>query len=52
MDSWVSPSIHDEIVDYMQRYITLTELPLTGFLCWPGVGRSKYYPKSDMAIES
>jgi len=43
MGNWVSPSIRDEIVDYMQRYIGLTELPLTRFLGWLGVGRSKYY---------
>jgi len=43
MGNWVSPFIRDEIVDYMRRYIPLTELPLTRFLGWLGVGRSKYY---------
>jgi len=43
MVNWVSPFIRDEIVDYMRRYIPLTELPLTRFLGWLGVGRSKYY---------
>ncbi len=31
----------NEIVDYMQHYIALTDLPLTRFLGWLGVGRSK-----------
>jgi len=43
MGNWVSPCIRDEIVDYMQHYVALTELPLTCFLGWLGVGRSKYY---------
>jgi len=43
MCNWVSPHIRDEIVDYMRRYIPLTEIPLTRFLGWLGVGRSKYY---------
>jgi len=43
MGNWVSPRIRDEIVDYMRRYIPLTEIPLTRFLGWLGVGRSKYY---------
>ncbi len=40
MGSRVSPSTRDEIVDYMWRYIPLTELPLTCFPGWLGVGRS------------
>lgn len=43
MGNWVSPRIRDEIVDYMQHYVPLTELPLSRLLAWLGVGRSKYY---------
>ncbi len=43
MGSWVSPRIRDEVVDYMQHYVALTELPLTRLLRWLGVGRAKYY---------
>jgi transposase InsO family protein len=43
MGSWVSPQIRDEIVDYMQHYIALTELPLNRLLGWLGIARAKYY---------
>jgi len=41
--SWVSPQIRDEVVDYMQHYMALTELPLNRLLGWLGIGRAKYY---------
>ncbi|MFQ5356723.1 MAG: IS3 family transposase [Mariprofundaceae bacterium] len=43
MGSWVSPDLRDEIIDFIQRYATLTDIPISRLLGWLGLARSKYY---------
>ena len=43
MQTWVAPSIRDEIVDFVEHYCSRTGLALTRAIAWTGVRRQRFY---------
>lgn len=42
MGKWISQSIRDEVVEFVDRYSSLTGLSLSRLVGWVGVGRDKF----------
>jgi len=43
MGAWVTPTVRDDVVEFVQRYSQVTGLPRSSLVARVGIGRDKFY---------